>query len=83
MAEVNHERAGAAAGVRQVRLFKRLESDINALQEEINGFLREPGVRLVSVSGNIAPQSETDGKRLGGDGYTPSDVLVIVVYEKG
>ena len=83
----------------QIKIFKGVESDIADLERQINDFLRDSGARVVQMSGNIAPQSATseapESSRLGVDGggggrggklghaYTPSDVLIVVVYEGG
>ena len=69
--------------MQQVKLFKSVESEIEALEREINAWIRQSGARLISVTGNIAPQSGRDpqGGGLGGGGYSPSDVLVVVLYE--
>ena len=52
--------------MQQVKLFKSLESDINSLEAEVNGWLRESGVKVLSITGNIAPQSQTPGDTKGG-----------------
>ena len=69
--------------MKKIKLFKSIESELTALEEEINGWLAESGYQLVSVTGNIAPQSP-GGSSGGGVGmFSASDVLVIVVYEDG
>ena len=64
----------------QVKLFKSIESELESLQEEINTWLKESRVNVVSVSGNIAPQ--TPGASAIGSGFSSSDILVIVLYER-
>ncbi len=61
----------------QIRLFKGVEMELRALEDEINEWLRESGARVISVTGNIAPQASTGGS------FTTSDILVIVTYEGG
>lgn len=66
--------------MQQVKLFKSVEAEVSALEAEVNNWICDSEARIVSVSGNIAPQS---GKTSGGSGYVPSDILLIVVYEVG
>jgi hypothetical protein len=70
--------------MQQVKIFKGVESDISALEAEVNAWIRESGAKIVSITGNIAPQSNLpDGK--GGvttrSLYPPSDVVLIVLFE--
>ena len=69
----------------QVRLFVGVESSRAEFEKEINTFLAQIKGRVVSVTGNIAPQTlareiKHDG---GGSGRTfnPSDLFVIVTYD--
>ena len=68
--------------MQQVKIFKSIESEIAAMEEEINGWLSESGARVVQMSGNIAPQTQVDNS-LGGGGssFSSSDVIVMIVYE--
>jgi hypothetical protein len=71
--------------MQQVKIFKNLESDIPAIEREINRFL-ESGVKVLNIFGNISPQSQASSSAP--DGYlsktptSPSDVFLVVVYEK-
>lgn len=70
--------------MQQVRIFKSLENDVSALEKDINAWIRESGARVLSVTGNIAPQSsgpDTKSTGLSRSGFAPSDVVVIVLYE--
>lgn len=72
--------------MQQVKIFKAMESDVDSLENEVNAWIRESGVRVVSVTGNIAPQSEGSGSSASGLGqgrFVSSDVLLIVLYETG
>jgi len=63
-----------------------VESDVGSLENEVNAWIRQCGVRVVSVTGNIAPQSEASGPSASGLGqgrFVPSDVVLIVLYETG
>lgn len=71
--------------MQQVKIFKGLETEVGALEGKINAWLAAGGVRVLNIIGNIAPQSpppEQNGGALGGSAFSPSDVLVIVLYEK-
>ena len=63
--------------MRLVKMFKSIESELWTMETEINTWIKESGARLVSVTGNIAPQTGKESMQ----GFSASDVLVIVVYE--
>jgi hypothetical protein len=70
--------------MQQVRIFKGVESDTATLQDEINAWLRQSGVKVLGFTGNIAPQTVVPKPASGGLGqgaFSPSDVVVIVLYE--
>ncbi|MHC4993177.1 MAG: hypothetical protein ACYTGC_19575 [Planctomycetota bacterium] len=68
--------------MQQIKIFKSIESDVEDLEREINAWLAESGARVVSVFGNIAPQTVTDPERArAARGFSPSDILVAVLYE--
>ncbi len=71
--------------MQQVKIFKGIESDISNLENEINAWLRETGARVVSITGNIAPQTDMDNASggMGASRFPPSDVVVILLYEAG
>lgn len=71
----------------QVKIFKSIESEIPALEKQINTWLIESGARVISMTGNISPQSPHGGEGSPGASiratpWAPSDVIVIVHYEK-
>ena len=51
----------------------------------MNGWIRQSGARVISVTGNIAPQSDMPGGgpagSMGQTRYPPSDVVLIILYE--
>ena len=63
--------------MQQVRIFKSIESEIPAMEEEINAWVKESGATIVHVTGNIAPQTPSTATA----GFSSSDVLVVVLYE--
>ena len=70
--------------MQQVKLFKGVENEVAALEKEVNHWIRQSGARIVSITGNIAPQSESGGTTsgsLGGSQFASSDVLLIILYE--
>lgn len=71
--------------MQQVKLFKGVENEIGSLEKDINDWLSRSAAKVVSLTGNIAPQSvkPDGGGGLGKGSFSPSDVLVIVLYETG
>ena len=70
--------------MQQVKIFKGVESDLASLEGEVNAWMRESGAAVVSITGNIAPQTVTSESKAGGAGrsyYPPSDVILVVLYE--
>lgn len=67
--------------MQQVKIFKSIENELIPLEKEINQWIKESGVRVISMTGNIAPQANvpTTG---GLSSFSASDVLVIILYEK-
>lgn len=71
--------------MQQIKLFKGLESDVVALEGEVNKWLTDSGVRVINMFGNIAPQSasgEVKHAGLSKRAFAPSDVLLVILYEK-
>ena len=68
--------------MQQVKIFKSIESEIPAMEEEINAWLSESGAKVIQLSGNIAPQTPTETRPgVGGSSFSSSDVIVMIVYE--
>jgi hypothetical protein len=69
----------------QIKLFRGVENDLAGLEKQVNAWLAESGASVKSITGNIAPQSPPPDEKLGavgGSPWAPSDVLLIVHYEK-
>jgi hypothetical protein len=66
--------------MQQVKIFKSIENEIPTLEEEMNQWLSESGAQVISITGNIAPQSANSAS-LGGT-FSGSDVILFVLYEK-
>ena len=71
--------------MQQVKIFKSHEDAVDHLEEEINQWLTSTGARVISMTGNIAPQSIASAPEqkatLSRGNFAPSDVMVIVLYE--
>lgn len=71
--------------MQQIKIFKGLESEIGVLEGKVNTWLAESKVRVLNIIGNIAPQSPPPDEKsgaLGMSAFSPSDVLIVVLYEK-
>ncbi|HEX2837659.1 MAG TPA: hypothetical protein VHN77_05985 [Phycisphaerales bacterium] len=75
--------------MQQVKLFHDTEENVHNLEKEINTWLAQSGARVVSIQGNIAPQTvighgETSKIPFAQEGpgrrFAPSDLFVIVLY---
>ena len=68
--------------MQKVKLFKSIESELLNMEKEINEWITTTGARLISVTGNIAPQTGSGaGSPLGS--FSASDVLIVIMYEDG
>lgn len=68
----------------QIKFFKGLENDLTGLEAEVNRWLATTKVRVVQLCGNLAPQATSTAgvHALSTSGIPPSDVLLIVLYDK-
>jgi hypothetical protein len=70
--------------MQQIKIFKGVETEVQTLEAEVNAWIQQSGARIISITGNIAPQSERIGGAEGGADeirFFPSDVLLVVLYE--
>ena len=67
----------------RIKIFKGLESNLGALEKEVNAWLVESGARVLQLAGNLAPQSgqRNETNSLAAYPYVASDVLLVVLYE--
>ena len=63
----------------QVKMFKSIESELWSLEKEVNEWIKANDAKIISITGNIAPQSSS-GQSMSGT-FSASDVLVIILYE--
>lgn len=79
--------------MQQIKLFVGREDQTSDLEAQVNGWVAESGANVLSITGNIAPQSvlpakDSPGSNLSATGthtrrFAPSDIMIIVTYEKG
>ena len=73
--------------MQRVKLFKGLETEVEALEQQINVWVESEGAKIIQVTGNIATQSYNpaakSGNSLQSNVAAASDVLIVVLYEKG
>jgi hypothetical protein len=71
--------------MQQIKLFKGIENDLAALEGEVNSWLAESGADVISIFGNIAPQTTAGDAQSAGlshSDFPPSDVFLVVHYRK-
>ncbi|MEM6260727.1 MAG: hypothetical protein AAGI37_20965 [Planctomycetota bacterium] len=78
--------------MQQIKIFIGREDHTADLENDVNAWIAESGVRVLSISGNIAAQSVLPVKDAGGGNlsasgthtrrFAPSDIFVLVTYEK-
>lgn len=66
--------------MQQVKIFKSIESELGDLEQEINDWVAQSGVKILQINGNIAAQARSDTGIT--SSFSGSDVLVIVLYEQ-
>ena len=73
--------------MQRVKLFKGLETEVEALEQQLNAWVESEGAKIIQVTGNIATQSYNpaakSGSSLQSNVAAASDVLIVVLYEKG
>ena len=69
----------------QIKIFKGLETDIDFLEKQVNSWLFESQARVIHMFGNMSPQTspvDTETTAITKGCFPPSDVFLVVVYEK-
>jgi hypothetical protein len=61
-----------------------METEVEALEASVNEWLAANAVRVVKIFGNIAPPGPKapEASMIGRSTHDPSDVMLVVVYEK-
>lgn len=72
--------------MQQIRIFKGPDEELIELQQEVNDWLAESGVRVIQITGNIAPpgvvsHAPTRGLGTVAGRFAHSDIFIIVLYE--
>lgn len=70
--------------MQQIKIFKGIESDLAFLEKQVNAWLKESGVHVRNIFGNISPQSaaaDPETSSLSKGIFSPSDILLVVVFE--
>ncbi len=70
--------------MQQVKFFKTTELDIEDTERTINTWISKENVSVVNIFGNLAPQGavQSGGSMLSKSATVPSDIFIVVVYEK-
>ena len=73
--------------MQQIKLFVGREDHTGNLEDEVNTWIAESGATVLSIAGNISPQSLMPGKDVAGGAmagrrFAPSDIMIIVTYDK-
>ncbi len=69
----------------QIKIFKGLEDDTSTIEHDVNNWLKENKVKVIQIFGNVAPQALTPDvvkNTLSKTAHPPSDVLLVILYEK-
>ena len=73
--------------MQRIKLFKGLETEVEALEQQVNAWVESEGAKIIQVTGNIATQSYNpaakSGSSLQSNVAAASDVLIVVLYENG
>ena len=64
--------------MRLVRIFIGNEEQPNRLEQEVNEWIQSTGATVLSINGNIAPQSPMSHPNAR---PMPSDIMLVVTYE--
>jgi len=61
-----------------------LEFELEALEQSVNQWLAENPVKVVNIFGNMSPQSpkSANDSMINRTAHSPSDIMIVVVYEK-
>ena len=64
--------------MQQIKIFKGVDSEIPEMERQINRWMRKSGAKVLSVQGNLAAQSQSNGPL---NSFAGSDIMVILHYE--
>ena len=69
----------------QIKIFKGLEDDASTIEHDVNEWLEQNKVKVIQIFGNVAPQTlaaEAVSNTLTRTAHPPSDILLVILYEK-
>ena len=69
----------------QIKIFKGLEDDASTIEHDVNEWLEKDKVKVLQIFGNVATQAlaaEVVSNTLSKTAHPPSDILLVVLYEK-
>ena len=64
--------------MQQVKIFKSVDNELGEMEVQINRWITENKVKVLSIHGNIAAQA---GKHALQGSFSAADVLIIVLYD--
>jgi hypothetical protein len=64
----------------KVKIFLSVESEYTEMERDINHWLETTKPKIISIQGNIAPQTPSSGGMIK-DTFGSSDLFVIILYE--
>ena len=62
----------------RIKLFKGVDSELEALEAEVNEWIESSGANVTDIKANIAPPR--DGASAMGS-FSHSDILIAIIYE--
>ncbi len=71
--------------MQQIKVFIGIEGEQSVLEREVNTWIEQNKVKVVSIRGNIAPQTlarQEPPASSSGRTFRPSDLFILIVYEK-
>ena len=68
--------------MQKVKIFMSVESESTEMERDINTWIENTGAKVISIQGNIAPQTPAAGAMMR-DTFGTSDLFVIILYESG
>jgi len=78
--------------MQQIKVFVGREDHTTELETEVNTWIAESGIDVISITGNISPQSIMPSRESSSTGisgntgltrrFAPSDICILVTYNK-
>ena len=70
--------------MQQVKIFKCVETEVTNLEREVNTWIKDSGATIMSITGNIAPQTTMQNSKTAGltkSSFSSSDVILVILFE--